>query len=129
VVASGILGLFAIGARTFGTFTGGGADMAHHYELVYWFSHHWRLPPAHDPALLEMSTYPPGAHILAALVGRVVGSPFRGMQLVALFGVLLIWCAIAALLTMLPGRRRWVATGLLAVFLALDSSGGPLRLD
>jgi hypothetical protein len=128
-VMSGVLALLAIGARTFATFTGGGADMAHHYALVYWFSHHWTLPRAHDAALAEMTHYPPAAHILAALLGRVVGSPFRGMQLVAIAAVVLIWCAIAALLTTLPGRRRWVALAALAAVLALDTSAGPLRLE
>jgi hypothetical protein len=124
VAASLTLGLLAIGARTYRTFTGGGADMAHHYQLVSWYNHHWTPPRA-----MDMARYPPGAHILAAEVGRLVGSPFRGMQLVAITGIVVIWSAIAALLTFLPGRRRWVAVGALALVLALDTSAGPLRLD
>ena len=119
-------GLVAIGARTLATFTGGGADMAHHYALVYWFSHHWTLP-APDAGLSTMASYPV-AHVVAGLLGRVVDSPFRGMQLVAIAAVVMIWCAIAALLTTLPGRRRWIAFAALAAFLALTSAG-PLRLQ
>jgi hypothetical protein len=127
--ASGVLTLVAIGWRTLGTFTGGGADMAHHYALVYWFSTHWSLPHTHDAALAEMTRYPPAAHVVAALVGRVVGSPFRGMQLVALGAVVLIWCAIALLLTILPGNRRWAALGALVALLVLDVHGGLLRVQ
>ena len=125
-IVSGVVGLMAVGARTFATFTGGGADMAHHYALVFWFSNHWTLP-APDAGLSTMASYPPVAHVVAGLLGRVVDSPFRGMQLVAIAAVVMIWCAIAALLTTLPGRRRWIAFAALAAFLALDTSAGPLQ--
>ena len=114
--------------RLFPTFTGSGGDMAQHYALVYWFSHHW-MPPAHNAAMVALEGSPVAAQFVAALLGRGLGSPFRGMQLEALASVALIWSAIAALLTMLPGRRRWVALEALAVILALDTSHGPLQLD
>jgi hypothetical protein len=123
------LALIAIGLRIFGTFTGGGADMAHHYALVDWFSHHWALPNAQNSYLSAMREYPPVAHILAALTGRAIDSPFRGMQLVANVAVVSIWAAVAAILAMLPGRRRWTALGGLAVLLLLNSSAGPLHLQ
>jgi hypothetical protein len=51
------------------------------------------------------------------------------MQLVAVASIVVIWCAIAALLTILPGPRRWVALCALAAVLALNTSIGPLQLD
>jgi hypothetical protein len=114
--------------RLFPTFTGSGADMANHYALVYWFSHHW-LSPAHNAAMQPLEGSPVVAQFVAGLLGRGLGSPFRGMQLEALASVALIWWAIAALLSMLPGRRRWVALVALAVILTLDTSHGPLQLD
>lgn len=55
---------------------GGGADLTHHLQLVDYLDRHWRL--AHDPAieafLGEMMHYTPGAHLLASLAGRWVGS-------------------------------------------------------
>jgi hypothetical protein len=122
-------GLAAIGARTLAAFTGGGADMAHHYALVYWFTHHWTPPTADNSDMASMTDYPPAAHILAAQVGRLVDSPFRGMQLVAIAAVVSIWCAVAALITMLPNPRRWVALAALAGVLLLSTSAGPLEIQ
>jgi hypothetical protein len=127
VVWSAALAALAIN-RLFPTFTGSGADMANHYALVYWFSHHW-LPPTHNAAMLPLEGSPVASQFVAALLGRGLGSPFRGMQLEALASVALIWWAIAALLSMLPGRRRWVALAALGVILTLDTSHGPLQLD
>jgi hypothetical protein len=123
------LALIAIGLRIVGPFTGGGADMAHHYALVDWFSHHWALPDAQNSYLSAMREYPPVAHILAALTGRAIDSPFRGMQLVANVAVVVIWSAVAAILALLPGRRRWIALASLALLLLLNTSAGPLHLQ
>jgi hypothetical protein len=71
---------------------GGGADLAHHLQLVEYIDRHWRL--VHDPPieayLGEMVHYTPGAHLLASLIGRWTGtdgfhaiyacSQFRGAQ-------------------------------------------------
>src|SRR6478672_5360658 len=72
---------------------------------------------------------PPAANIAAALVGRVAGSTFMGLYVVAAAALVLVWCALAALLALLPAPRRWIALGGLTVLLALNTSAGPLRLD
>ena len=125
----GLVGLFVIGERTSWRFTGGGADMAGHYTMVYWFSHNWTPPSADDLTVGILARNPPAPYAVAALVGHVVHSPFKGMYLVALGAVVLIWCAIAALLTTLPGPRRWIGLAALAILLALNTSAGPLRLQ
>ena len=55
---------------------GGGADLAHHLQLVDYIDRHWRL--VHDPAveayLGEMIHYTPGSHLLASLAGRWAGT-------------------------------------------------------
>ena len=122
-LASVVVALITIAVRALGSFTGGGADMAHHYALVHWFTQHWTPPGAGDADLASLTDYPPGAHMLGALVGRVVDSPFRGMQLTAVAAVVLIWCAVAALLALLPGRRGWVAMAALAGLLLLNIAG------
>jgi hypothetical protein len=119
----------AIGAVVFvwPIFTGGGADMANHYALVYWIYHHWTFPPDDNVALASMARYPPGAHAVAAIVGHVVGSPFRGMQLVAIAAVAAIWTAIAMLLRLLPTARAFIAFAFVGLVLVLDVAHGPLR--
>ena len=125
----GLVGLFVLGERTAWRFTGSGADMANHYALTYWFAHNWSLPSADDLTLDVLARNPPVANIVAALVGRLVDSPFKGLHLVALAAVVLIWTAIAALLTTLPSPRRWIALGLLAVLLCLNTPHGFLSLN
>jgi hypothetical protein len=55
---------------------GGGADLAHHLQLIDHIERHWRL--VHDPRveahLGEMVHYTPGAHLLAAIAGRLTGT-------------------------------------------------------
>lgn len=124
----GLFGLFLLGERTGWRFTGSGHDMAGHYALTYWFSNNWSLPSAEDLTVAVIARNPPVANIVAALAGWVVDSPFRGLHLVALAALVLIWTAIAALVAILPSPRRWIALGLLAVLLFLNTPGGPLSL-
>jgi hypothetical protein len=55
---------------------GGGADLAHHLQLIDHIERHWRL--VHDARieayLGEMVHYTPGAHLLAAIAGRLTGT-------------------------------------------------------
>ena len=124
-----VIGTLAVGEQTSWRFTGSGADMGNHYALAYWFAHHWTMPGADDLTVGIIARNPPVANIAAALVGRVAGSTFMGMYLVAAAAVVLVWCALAALLALLPAPRRWIALGGLTVLLALNTSAGPLRLD
>ena len=124
-----VVGTLAVGEQTSWRFTGWGADPVGHYSLAYWFAHHWTLPAADDLTWHIIADNPPAAYIAAALVGRVAGSTFMGMYLVASAAVVLVWCALAALLALLPAPRRWIALGGLTLLLALNTSAGPLRLD
>ena len=124
-----VVGTLAVGEQTSWRFTGSGADMGNHYALAYWFAHHWTMPGADDLTVGIIARNPPAANIAAALVGRVAGSTFMGLYVVAAAALVLVWCALAALLALLPAPRRWIALGGLTVLLALNTSAGPLRLD
>ena len=124
-----VVGTFAVGEQTSWRFTGSGADMGNHYALAYWFAHNWTMPGADDLTVGIIARNPPAANIAAALVGRVAGSTFMGLYVVATAALVLVWCALAALLALLPAPRRWIALGGLTVLLALNTSAGPLRLD
>ena len=58
----GLVGLFVIGERTSWRFTGGGADMAGHYTMVYWFSHNWTPPSADDLTVGILARNPPAPY-------------------------------------------------------------------
>ncbi len=82
---------------------GGGADLAHHLQLVDYVDRHWRL--VHDPSieayLGEMVHYTPGAHLLASLAGRSAGTD--GFH--AIYSVLAVSVALKAGLIFLIARR------------------------
>lgn len=72
-------------------------DIAHHYSLVFRLTENWHLA-SYDPTLGEMNVYPRGSHMVAAFVGKLVGSPFVGMQLVANAALVLLWASCLAIL-------------------------------
>jgi hypothetical protein len=78
-------------------------DIAHHYSLVFRLGEQWGVP-AYDPTLEEMNVYPRGSHFAAALMGKLVGSPFLGMHLVALMALVLVWASCLAILYAAPKR-------------------------
>ena len=82
---------------------GGGADLAHHLQLVEYIDRHWRL--VHDPPieayLGEMVHYTPGAHLLASLIGRWTGTD--GFH--AIYCMLAISVALKVGLVFLIARR------------------------
>ena len=82
---------------------GGGADLAHHLQLVDYIDRHWRL--VHDPTvewyLGEMVHYTPGAHLLASLFGRWMGAD--GFH--AVYAVMAIAVAIKVGFVFLIARR------------------------
>jgi hypothetical protein len=55
---------------------GSGADLTHHLQLVEYLDRHARLPrdPSLEPYLGEMIHYTPGAHLLASLGARILGT-------------------------------------------------------
>ena len=98
-------------------------DLAHHYALVARLAHYWTLPSAADPSLGEMSLYPRGAHLLAAVLARLAGSPLLGMQLAACGALLVLWCALLAILRALPPRAALLSGATLAVLILANRAG------
>lgn len=96
-------------------------DVAHHYALVARLEEFGNLPATPDPTLQEMNIYPRVAHMAAAQVARVVGSPLAGMQFVALLSVALVWAALAMMIASLPPRALWIAAGVSAASLAVNA--------
>ena len=102
----------------------GSVDFAHHYALVRFLADHLALPTAGDPALHAMSIYPPATHAIAALVGRIVGSPLLGMQVTALCALAFLWGSFAWWLSLLPTRAFAPTAVVLAVLLAIAAAIG-----
>jgi hypothetical protein len=102
---------------------GGGADLAHHLQLIDHIERHWRL--VHDAQieayLGEMVHYTPGAHLLAAIAGRLTGTDgFHAVHpLVALSVALKAGFVFLIALRMLPGDVPRVPLALVAVLLLL----------
>lgn len=100
-------------------------DLAHHYSLAERLSEtgtwigrvDWR-DGRYDGSLSEMAEYPRGAHMLAAVAGRILGSTLIGMQMVALLAVIGTWAGFAAAIGTLPHRSATVAASATAVLLA-----------
>lgn len=100
-------------------------DLAHHYTLAERLSEtgtwigrvDWR-DGRYDGSLSEMAEYPRGAHMLAAVAGRIFGSTLIGMQMVALLAVIGTWSGFAAAIGTLPNRSAIVAASATAVLLA-----------
>ncbi|MCG2583614.1 hypothetical protein [Massilia sp. TS11] len=93
-------------------------DFAHHYSLVARIAEHWTLHPlSHveytDPGLGEMNIYPRLSHQLAAVLGRLLGSPLLGMHLTALLSLAVLWGALASSLATLPRRASLLAAAAL----------------
>jgi len=95
-------------------------DVAHHYALVFRLSEDWHLVPD-DPSLGEMNFYPRGSHVAAAIVGMVVGSPFLGMQLVALGSLVLLWASCLLIVYAASGRTGPVNALVLAVLVVVNA--------
>lgn len=92
-------------------------DLAHHYALVARLAQHWVMPVAYDPSLGEMNVYPRASHALAALVGRLAGSPLLGMQLTAYAASATVWAVLLLLLRQLPPRAAVASAVALGVLL------------
>jgi hypothetical protein len=100
---------------------GGGADLAHHLQLVDYIERHWRLVhEARVEAYLgEMVHYTPGAHLLAAIAGRLTGTDgFHAVYpLIALSVALKTGFVFLITLRMLPGDVPRVPLALVAALL------------
>lgn len=103
-------------------------DLAHHYALAARLAQHWLLPAAYDPSLGEMNVYPRGAHVLAALAGRVAGSTLLGLQLTATAAYLAVWTVMLLFLRQLPARASVISAVTLALLLLLNRNAQLLEL-
>ena len=121
VIGMSVVGLTVFWARAV---TGGGLDIGAHYLITNWIMEHWNLPST-DPALQGFSDYPAGSHFLAAVIGKVVGSPILGLQLAAFGAITTVWLATASILAMYPRTKRYLALGFLALLILLNSPVGP----
>ena len=103
-------------------------DLAHHYALAARLAQQWLLPAAYDPSLGEMNAYPRGAHVLAALAGRVAGSTLLGLQLTATAAYLAVWTVLLLFLRQLPARASVISAVTLALLLLLNRNAQLLEL-
>jgi hypothetical protein len=104
------------------------ADLPLHYALVARVSDHWTLPTNDDPSLEELNYYPRTSHRLAALMGKLVGSPLVGMQVVAMLSLAALWSGLGFIYYSLPQRPRWLALGILVALLLANRSFIQLEL-
>lgn len=95
-------------------------DVAHHYALIRWLLEHWSIQDQASTVLGEMAVYPRYAHVLAAALGMLTGSPFMGMQAVTALALAGCWTAIALSSRLFPGRASWVFTCVLFALLAVN---------
>lgn len=90
------VGLFA--QITTGSIWSASSDLAHHGVLVTRLCEQWTVEDPDEPTLGEMNFYPRYSHLLAAVVGRAIGSPLAGMHLVGQFSILVMWYALGVML-------------------------------
>jgi len=103
-------------------------DLAHHYALAARLAQHWLLPAAYDHSLGEMNVYPSGAHVLAALAGRLAGSTLLGLQLVATAAYIAVWAVLLLFLRQLPARAAVLSALTLLVLLLVNRHAQLLEL-
>jgi hypothetical protein len=96
---------------------GTSTDLAHHYALVARLSELWTMPYSGNATLGEMNYYPRSSHIMAAIVGRVLGSVLLGMQFITLLSVMVLWASLASIVLSVPKKSGWIAAILLSAAL------------
>lgn len=92
-------------------------DLAHHYALVVRLSEFWNMPYSGDASLGEMNFYPRSSHLLAAIVGRFLGSPLLGMQVTTLLSIVVLWASLVSIVLSLPKKAGFVAALILSAAL------------
>jgi hypothetical protein len=100
-------------------------DLAHHFALVERLSEKWWRTNAADwQSLGEMIIYPSASHRVAAVTGRILGSSFIGMQVVALAGLVAVWASTAWVM----GRQPLPAAAVSLVTAAVGVFSGSVLL-
>ncbi|MCG2583613.1 hypothetical protein [Massilia sp. TS11] len=107
---------------------GNTGDLAHHYALVTRLMENWGLAHAGDVSLGEMNYYPRASHVLAAVLGSVLGSPLAGLHVLSLLAVFTVWGALAAIVFDLPKRIGRGAALVLVLLLSVNALSGMLDL-
>jgi hypothetical protein len=95
-------------------------DLANHYALINTIADRWTAIDPSDPSLREMAFYPRASHVLAALVGRLLGSSFLGMQVTGLAAVVCCWFGVLAPFFSLGWRRLSAFTGVFLLLLIVN---------
>lgn len=94
----------------------GSVDVAHVYALIYRLNSDFVLNGQYDPSLGEMNFYPQGSHLIAVIVGKLLGSVYLGMQFTAFFSSILTWVLIFSILSFLPRNIFLLASFLVTIF-------------
>jgi hypothetical protein len=106
IVTYALIIMLAYDKLFFGTST----DLGYHWLLTNFISEHKFVPTSYDPILQVMSSYPPGSHIFAALVGFVFGSNLLALHITALISIIVVYTLI---------ERTLQGQNLLETFVAL----------
>ncbi|MBJ7348208.1 MAG: hypothetical protein JHC87_06525 [Thermoleophilaceae bacterium] len=114
--------------QNIGGFWSTSIDAASHYTVVYQYWETWHPATRGDPAIGIMDIYPPLAHMFAAVIGTIVGSPFLGMTLTSLFAAVLVWSALFYLMHWLPRLQAVVAIGTLVALVWFNTRHGHVML-
>ena len=107
---------------------GNSTDLAHHYALVARLSELWTMPYSGNATLGEMNYYPRSSHIMAAIVGRVLGSVLLGMQFITLLSIVVFWASLISIMLSVPKKSGWIAALLLSAALWANRSYFNLEL-
>lgn len=103
-------------------------DLAHHYALVFRISEQFELTSSADPTLQEMSIYPRGSHVIAAIIGSILGSKFLGLQVVTLLSLAVLWLFAILILKGLPVATASTSLIILSLLIVINAISLKLEL-
>jgi hypothetical protein len=95
-------------------------DLAWHYSLSEYIAMHWSLPGANVARLGPMVQYPPGAHVLAAVISSMLGlNLLRVLFLSSIAAVFVLYLLVLDLLVDQAPSEYFIGAALLIVFVML----------
>ena len=116
ILAGGLVCILVFFARDIYTTS---ADLGWHYALIEFIIEHASLPPPEAVRLGPMIEYPPGAHVLTAILSASVGiSPLRVLFFTSIVCIFLLYFLLLGLLKD-RNRTACIATATSLVFLLL----------
>ena len=120
ILAGGLVCIILFFARNIYTTS---VDLAWHYALIEFIVEHASLPPPDVVRLGPMIEYPPGAHVLTAILTASVGtSPLRMLFFSSIVSIFLLYFLLLGLLKD-RNRTACVATATSLIFLLLLMRG------